>query len=316
MDKKRNILMIGNRDSGKTSYMASAYGIMNAGKYGFYVYGDDESDLWLKTIYQQIKNGQYPLPSDKRSQFNFDLYYHQTKVLSFEWVDYFGGVITEDRSEELMADIDHADAIMIFLEATALRNNDHSITQFRRIQHLITRKLMQTDRHIDVIVVVTKYDLIGESTSLDVVCKPLTNLFSSLSQRDNIHFRLVPVSCTASGFMNVDLPLVEILYSALLASYVHSTQKASVLTKNANYYAKRIGLFDWIVSQVFSLRTNDELAEEFYRKANEEVKLLEQMKEPFEKLRDYRDNYPAQIPIAIITQLGDSPPHRSRFSNL
>ena len=316
MNKTRKILMIGNRDSGKTSYMASAYSIMNAGKYGFYVYGDEESDTWLKWLSHQIRQGLYPLPTDKRSAFYFDLYYHQDKVLSFEWVDYFGGVISEEKSEALTSDIDKADAVMIFLEATALLKNDQSITQFQRIQHLITRKLMKTDRDFDVIVVVTKYDLIGEAVSLETVCKPLANMANSLTQRENINFRIVPVSCTAAGFLNVDIPLIEVLYSALLANYRQSSQTASELVENAKYFAKRIGFLDWIVSWTFRIQTNEELAEDYYRKASDEVKLLETLREPLEKLREYRDSNLARIPIARNLKPLETTPHASRFRDL
>lgn len=316
MDNKRKILMIGNRDSGKTSYMASAYGLMNTGKYGFYVYGDDESDMWLKTIFQQIKAGQYPLPTDKRSQFNFDLYYHHNKVLSFEWVDYFGGVISESKSQELAEDIGNADAIMIFLEASALAENKKSVTQFRRIQALITEKLTNMDRHFDVIVVITKYDLIGDSIPIEEVCKPLDNFAVSLSNRDNIYFRIVPVSCTSSGFVNVDLPLIDILHTGLGMRYVAHGLRMKELAESALDFNNRRGLLDWTVSRLFGLKTNGELAEEKYQDALAEKALCEELEPAFEKLSKYRENYLIEIPNNQTTNHTIPVSRRSRFGDL
>lgn len=316
MDKQRKILMIGNKDSGKTTYMASAYGILKAGKFGFSVYGDDGSDTWLMKLYNQIRAGQYPIPTDKRGKFDFDLYYYQQKVLSFEWVDYFGGVITESKSEELMADIDDADAIMIFLEAPALAQNNKSVMQFRRIQYLITEKLMNMDRHFDIIVVITKYDLIGDSIPFDDVCKPLANLSSSLSGKEHIYFRIVPVSCTSNGFVNVDLPLIDILHTGLGMNYFAHGLMAKELAEKAQDYNNRRGVFDWAFSRLFGVKTNGELAEENYQTALKEIKLYEELETPFEKLSQYRDNYNVVIPKAQVSGKTIASKRRSRFGDM
>ena len=316
MDKKRKILMIGNWNSGKTSYMASAYGIMNAGKFGFYVYADEESDLWLKALFNEIKEGRYPLPTDKRGKLSFDLYYYQQQVLSFEWIDYFGGVITESKSQELAEDIDNADAIMIFLEATALAENKKSVTQFRRIQALIAEKLANMDRQFDVIVVITKYDLIGDSIPIEEVCKPLDNFAASLSNRDNIYFRIVPVSCTSAGFVNVDLPLIDILHTGLGIRYVAHGLRVKELAESAMDFNERRGLLDWTVSRIFGLKTNGELAQEKYRDALAEKALWEELELPFEKLCKYRENYQIEIPTNQTQSHTSTVARRSRFGDL
>ena len=300
MDKQRKILMIGNKDSGKTTYMASAYGIMKNGKFGFSVYGDDGSDAWLMNLYNQIKVGKYPIPTDKRSQFSFDLYYYQQKVLSFEWVDYFGGVITESKSDQLESDIEDADAIMIFLEASALLENQKSITQFRRIQYLITNKLVEMDRHFDVIVVVTKYDMIGNRASFEDVCRPLNNFSSSIAGKENIYFRIVPVSCTSNGFVNVDLPLIDILHTGLGINYITHAAIVQENIDKATDYNNRRGIVDWAISRLFGVKTNGELAEEHLQTALKEKELCEKLETPFEKLSQYRENYNVEIPVAHV----------------
>ena len=130
MGAKTKILMIGNKDSGKTTYMASSYGLLRGGKFGFRVCADEDTDMQLNQLYTSIQRGGYPVPTDKRGLFTFDLYYYQQQVLSFEWLDYYGGVINESKSEQLQNDMDDADAIMLFIEASALLHNQKSITQF------------------------------------------------------------------------------------------------------------------------------------------------------------------------------------------
>lgn len=112
MGAKTKILMIGNKDSGKTTYMASSYGLLKGGKFGFYVHADEDTDMQLNKLYASLQQGGYPAPTDKRGSFNFDLYYYHQQVLSFEWLDYYGGVINESKSEQLQNDMDDADAIM------------------------------------------------------------------------------------------------------------------------------------------------------------------------------------------------------------
>ena len=316
MDKQRKILMIGNKDSGKTTYMASAYGILKNGKFGFSVFGDDGSDAWLMNLYNQIKVGKYPIPTDKRSQFDFDLYYYQHKVLSFEWVDYFGGVITESKSEQLESDIDDADAIMIFLEASALLENQKSVTQFRRIQYLITNKLVEMDRHFDVIVVVTKHDMIGNKASFEDVCRPLNNLSSSIAGKENIYFRIVPVSCTANGFVNVDLPLIDILHTGLGMNYITHAAMVKENVDKATDYNNRRGVVDWAISRLFGVKTNGELAEEHMQTALKEKELCEKLETPFQKLSQYRENYNVEIPVAHTEPNYSTGNRRGRFGNI
>lgn len=313
MDEKRRILMIGNRESGKTTYMASAYGIMKSGKYGFCVSGDEGSDEWLMHIYKEIKKGKYPFPTDKRSEFSFDLFYCQKNVLSFEWIDYFGGVITESAVEQFSKDIEDADAIMLFLDANALKNGDTQITQFRRIQTLITEKLSQTDSLIEIVVVLTKYDLIEKDVSFEDVCRPLDNFKACLEERKNINFIIVPVSCTKNGFVNVDFPLIYILYTGLLIKYFTHYELFKIHNQIATELHKKIGIMDWIYSKIFGKKTNSEMYEEERKVLEKEAELVEALYEPTNQIGDYLKNYPLVIPSSEIRTAKSDTHRRSRF---
>ena len=316
MDEKRRILMIGNRNSGKTTYMASAYGMMKSGKYGFYVSGDKDSNEWLMHIYKGIKEGGYPLPTDKRNEFSFDLFYLNKKVLSFDWIDYFGGVITESAVEQLGKDIEDADAIMLFLDANALKNGDTQITQFRRIQALITEKLSQTDSLFDVIVVLTKYDTVGKDASFEDVCKPLGNFKACLDERENINFKIVPVSCTKNGFVNVDIPLIDILQSGLALRFYTHYYLMEEHKKRAIELNNKRSFLDWAVSKIFGAKTNGELCDEEIEALRKEAELAEELCEPTQQITDYLNNYSLVIPSAASQEAKSDNPRRSRFGNM
>lgn len=315
--QEMKILMIGNQNSGKTTYMASSYGLMRQGKFGFYIRADEETDEGLYRLFEKVKSGGYPMPDDKRKSFAFDLYYYQQPLLSFEWLDYYGGVINESKSEQLLQDLDGADAVMLFVEAEALLRNDRKTTQLRRILYLIGAKLMHTESFFNVIVVLTKYDQVGAAASFGEVCAQLSQFSESIAGKQNVYFRIVPVSCTASGFANVDLPLMDILHSGVGLKCLGYAAAAKEQYDKAVEYNSRRGILDWTVSKVLGLRTNGEIADEAAKKCGEQAALYEQIKAPFEMLDQYRDHYEIVIPQPVQMQnLVAGRGRRSRFGVL
>lgn len=315
--QEMKILMIGNQNSGKTTYMASSYGLIKEGKFGFYICADEDTDFWLTKLCNSIKSGSYPFPSDKRQSYEFDLYYYQQPVLSFEWLDYYGGVISESKSEQLMTDIDEADAVMLFIEADALLRNDKKVTQFRRILYLIGRKLMEIEHFFNVIIVLTKYDIVGTSTSLEDVCRPLSQFSESIQGKENVYFRIVPVSCTSSGFVNVDLPLIDVLHSGVGIKCLGYMAAAKAQYDRALEYNGKRGVVDWAVSKLFGLQTNGEIADEAAKNMQQQLALFAQIEGPFDKLDEYRKNYEIKIPHnTTVRQSGEKRTKRSRFGTL
>lgn len=296
MDAKTKILMIGNKNSGKTTYMTSSYGLLKGGKFGFYVHADEDTDMHLNKLYTSIQQGEYPAPTDKRDSFNFDLYYYHQQILSFEWLDYYGGVINESKSEQLQNDIDDADAIMLFIEAPTLLHNQKSITQLRRILYLISNKLINTKRFFNVIIVLTKYDLVGDSTPYDEVCRPLEQFRESISEKKNIYFRIVPVSCTSKGFVNVDLPLIDILHSGLHIQCLSRVYKIQKQQKKFQEFDKKRGIIDWMVCKFLDRQTNGEIADAARKEMQKQLELYKQLETPFKKLNQYRQEYQVVVP--------------------
>lgn len=296
MNQEMKILMIGNKDSGKTTYMASAYGLMKSGKFGFKVRADEDTDELLSKLYHDVENGRYPVPTDKREHYSFDLYYYQQSVLSFEWVDYYGGVITDAKSQELQSDMDEADAIMLFVEADALLHNQTKVTQLRRILYLISEKLMKEEKYFNVIIVLTKYDKVDDTVSFSQVSKPLEQFSERIKGKKNVYYRIVPVSCTASGFVNVDLPLMDILHTGVSVKCLSCVLAAKEKYDEAVEYNQKRGILDWTFSKIFGVPTNGEIADKAAKEMQEQIVLYEKIKTPMEKLSQYRKNYSLMIP--------------------
>ena len=291
------ILMIGNKESGKTTYMASAFGVLNDGISGFYIHTDNTTKEWFQRLYRQIGNGYYPDYTDKRGSYHFQLYHNQRSVLDFDWIDYNGGVITDTSIENLKTDIDSADGMMIFLDAEALLNNDIVTHRFRRIIALTSGKLESDDSALfSVIIVLTKYDKLPADTDIESVTKSIKPFIDDANENDNLYIRVVPVSCTEKGFYNVDLPLLDILDSGLKFSFVMAALEAKYYADQSVDYGGRTGLIDWGFSRLLGVKTNGELAAEYRNKALERLNLFETIKMPMEKLADYVANYVVTYP--------------------
>lgn len=291
------ILMIGNKESGKTTYMASAFGVLNEGISGFYIKTNNQTREWFQRVYKQIGSGYYPDMTDKRGSYHFQLYHNQRSVLDFDWIDYNGGIITDTSIDELRKDINSVDGMMIFLDSEALMNDDIATHRFRRIIALISEKLESEDNLLfSVIIVLTKYDKLPANVEIENITESISPFIEDVKENNKLYIRIVPVSCTEKGFYNVDLPLLDILDSGLKLSYIMAGLEAKYYSEQSASYAAKIGLLDWGFSKLFGAKTNGELATEYRDKALEKLSLFESIQMPMEKLADYVANYRIRYP--------------------
>ncbi len=291
------ILMIGNKESGKTTYMASAFGLLVDGVSGFYTETDDATKQWFQKLFEEIKAGGYPDVTDKRGSYHFELYYNQKKVLKFDWIDYNGGIITDTSIDNLEKDITDSEGMMIFLEAEALWQNKMFAHRFRRIIALLTEHLESGSRPLfSVIVVLTKYDKIPNNVSLDEVIKPIREFLDTAQSNKRLYTRVVPVSCTGKGFYNVELPLLDILDSGMKIEYLTAVLEANSYVEAAKKCASKIGFIDWIGSRLTGNKTYGDLAGEYGVKAQEKINFYESIELPTQNLASYVSNYKITIP--------------------
>lgn len=295
------ILMVGNKESGKTTYMASAFGLLASGIEGFNIECDNTTRSWFGKLFQAVKNGKYPVASDKRNEFFFKLSCFGTNVLDFNWIDYNGGVIREIDADKLMTDIKECDSVMLFFDAVALRDNAASTHQLRRILTLLSKKLGEIEVPLfSVILVVTKTDLLCSTEEYMKAVAPLKNFLENVSGNDDVYARIVPVSCTSNGFYNAELPLLDVLDSGLKIAYLTAVYQAQKHAEQAIEYNKKRGICDWIFSRLSGLPTNGEIAESELKVALEQKKLFEAIEGPTERLSTYVQDYTVRMPWELV----------------
>lgn len=139
------ILMIGNKVSGKTTYMTSAYGAMQELTNDFSIRACDKMDHNLfRKQYDALKIlGKYPPATLKRSTYELELFYKGNSVQVFEWKDFNGGVVDEtitNNATLLANDINDSDGILLFFDGLELKNKSRE-TRIRRIISLLTHNL-------------------------------------------------------------------------------------------------------------------------------------------------------------------------------
>lgn len=292
-----NILMIGNKESGKTTYMASAFGLLEGGISGFYIRTDASSQSWFHKLFSEIKMGNYPSATDKRGSYEFALYYNQNKILDFNWIDYNGGVITEQSIDNLEIDIDKSEGMMIFLEAEALWRNITSVHKFRRILALISSHLENSENPLfSVVIVLTKYDRIPLNVSIKEVTEYINMFLEEAKQNDKLYVRVVPVSCTSKGFYNVELPLLDILDSGMKIDYLTKILEVNSYAEEYKKYDEQRGIIDWGISRLLGVKTNGEIADEYLQMALQKIELFEKIEKPTEYLSSYVENYTIRYP--------------------
>ncbi len=303
-----NILMLGNKESGKTTYMVSAFGLLSGGINGFYIRTEDTVRSWFKRLFSEIRAGVYPSATDKRRDYNFTLYHNQNKVLDFNWIDYNGGVITDASVEELTGDIENAEGVMIFLEARALWENNVSEHRFRRILALIFNRLENSNLPLfSLIIVLTKFDQIPKDVTQDKVTECISGFLESVRNADRIYTRVIPVSCTSQGFCNVEIPLLDILDSGMRIEYTRAVAQAQLYAEKAQDFINDSGPVDWIFSRLAGVRTNGEIATEFVEAMQERARFFQSLETPIQNLAQYIADYSIIMPNAVDVFGRDAP---------
>lgn len=289
------ILMLGNTQSGKTTYMSSAYSFLQKPVYGFSVKSKDKHvHKWFLRLYDNIRSENiYPSPTDKKSSYEFNLYYHGTPILPFEWKDFKGGIIDTSGNDinDLVDDIKKSDAIMMFFEGDALLKNERSRTRLRRVCNLINHNLSDIDDLFFITIVITKYDLLLNEHEFNQVISPLNAFIKAAEENENIIVHVVPVACTKHEFLHVDLPLLTILYGGILKNYINKGSEIKKLLKQAEEYSTKAGWLDNMLSKIFGEVTYQELAQKTIDNAQNEYEIFKKIEGAAEQLGKFIDEY-------------------------
>jgi len=287
------IVEIGHSGVGKTTFMASMYSTMQAGIEGFKLRTAQNSDhSRLLNLSQAIRRGNYPTPTDQRSEYDFYLQYQGKDIFPFIWADYRGGAIRETKDSQqaklLQQDLKQADGILMFCDCQALVQRDTRRNQISRMTSLITHALGDLDHPIALVVVLTKADLVDGIDDDDL--KPLEGLAQALQASELIASTLVPVACGPDP-QNVAIPLLFTLYFGVSLQASHLAQEINAHQSLADYYTQKTHGIGGFLQETWDSLTGSatyrDLANSKINQAVAKYKELEILIEPVAKLEKY-----------------------------
>ena len=169
------ITMLGASNSGKTCFIYAMYDFMQKPQNGFtFITNDPDVDMDLIEGWDSIAfDGIWPNGTQQTSYYDFTVSFKSAPIMEFSWCDYRGGAIT-DRSTQNDVDELHqrifdseclivcigADTIQeILLESNQYGRESRKGLELKRLNNLILRFAVKTQRRIPIIFTLTKADL-------------------------------------------------------------------------------------------------------------------------------------------------------------
>ena len=282
------VMMLGHSNSGKTTYMAAMYSIMNeVGAYDFSMRAiSDSKHKALEGLGAKIKRGFYPDGTDIHQEYRFNLSYAGKKVLPFNWHDYRGGALRESinsssETASLYEEIKYSDALIIFIDSEDIVNNTaKSTSNIRRLISLMQQAVANTSSEaaFPVSIVVTKSDqyessLVMESDGF----KPILAFCEAISESENIGGILVFTQISRDAIYNVQFPLLFSMLSALINKKIQMESKLDVLMDVYKSYYRQANIIDDFFSWITSTDSYTDLARRKYRQAAKEYEKYEEV---------------------------------------
>lgn len=217
---------------------------------------DDDVDLDLEELWETIKAGVYPErtlePATK--MYYFDLRHNSKPIISFDWLDYRGGVIksrsTASDHGVFRGQINKATSngcLFIGISAehliTPIENDAELLEQVKESAHIdrMAQLVKDTSSSTPAVFVITKSDLVGyKRRSPDGVVNDLKKLFPVWFTPGNDRLAMVcPVSVVSGE--NLENPLVFAAWAAVKRELRAAAQEENAVS--AKYAEKYDGSF-------------------------------------------------------------------------
>lgn len=242
------ITILGMSGSGKTCYLLGLYYEMGSGMRGFTITTDDDTDVKLRDRYakmcdQSLGLERFPVGTDNFSKYEFNLQYGYNTVMTFDWMDYPGGVLERKNEgnlgeyEDLKSSINNSSTLFICVDGALLVGNnvDEKIDKVKDecssvINTFFSDYLASNNEIPPTAIIVTKYDLCKNDTDEDELCEIIEGAFSPffINSDDNKKrfVTIIPVSIgvnimsdDCSGKLkplNIHLPIFMAIWFSLI----------------------------------------------------------------------------------------------------
>ncbi len=215
------VLMLGDSQVGKTTYMGAMYNVMADGE-GYHIRAtyDGERET-LERLGRLVRHGGYPERTAVRSDYDFKfcLKYENTTfdMIDFRWIDYRGGAIyqtTDDPiARDLAAYIENASALIVFWDTTLLNSSRPNVLrQWRRIAQFIMKFAARANEKnpLSLTILLTKADLFdGDDWTETVVGRKIFEFIKTFSGNSYLHGMLAFSAINRNSEGNVLFPFVH-----------------------------------------------------------------------------------------------------------
>lgn len=263
------ITILGMSGSGKTCYLLGLYYKMGSGLKGYTITTDEDTDVQLRDRYVKLcdasldKQQRFPAGTDNISKYEFDLQYGYNTIMSFDWVDYPGGLLDRKNSgsleeyEDIKKAINDSSSLFICVDGSLLLGDDidEKIDNVRDkcsnvINTFFTEYFKNNNSLPPTAIIVTKYDICKDDTDKEELCKIIEEAFSPFFVKNNTEkvVTIIPVSIGTnimdedySGKMkplNIHLPIFMGIWFALSKKI---QDHVKYMQKQQNESDKKIG---------------------------------------------------------------------------
>lgn len=208
--------ILGMTGSGKTCYLLGMYAKMSGGIEGYSISTNDDMSVDLRNRYMKMRRGKgndrFPGMTDKMSKYTFDLNFNNQSIFSFDWLDYYGGML-ETKNEgdfkgyqELKETIRKSSCLFICVDGDYLRgdNIEDKIDDIRYdcsnvINEFFTDYFKENKTLPPTAILITKYDKCAKDTNSEEIYTIMKKCFSPLfteSRNSNINrfVTIIPIT--------------------------------------------------------------------------------------------------------------------------
>ncbi len=258
--------ILGMSGAGKTCYLLGLYYKMGSGLKGYTITTDDDTDVNLRDRYRKLcdvtlgRESRFPAGTDNVSKYEFDLNYGFKPIMSFDWVDYPGGLLDQKNSgsfeeyEGIKKSIQESSTLFICVDGSLLcgDDEDEKIDAVRDncsnvINTFFSEYFKSNKKLPPTAIVVTKYDVCREDTDEEELCEIIQEAFSPFFIENEVEkfVTIIPVSIGLNIMdddyagklkpLNIHLPIFMGIWFALskkIQEYAEEKDKEEVTAEN------------------------------------------------------------------------------------